>query len=164
HLVFSTLHTNNAAGAIPRLLDLGAEPFLVASALNAVVGQRIARRICSVCKEEYEPEAAVSEDVKKVLGNLLPQGSSMKLYRGKGTMNGADCSNCSKTGYHGRVGIFEVFPVTDAISKLILTRTPMKDIEDKAVSEGMITMKQDGYLKVLEAVTTLEEVLRVAQD
>lgn len=164
HLVFSTLHTNNASGAIPRLLDLGAEPFLVASALNCVVGQRIARRICSVCKEEYEAESAVIEDIKKVLGNLLIQNQPIKLYRGKGKVNDVACSNCAETGYHGRVGIFEVFTVSDALSKLTLTRSPMKDIEHQAIAEGMITMKQDGYLKVLEGVTTLEEVLRVAQD
>lgn len=164
HLVFSTLHTNNAAGAIPRLLDLGAEPFLVASALNAVVGQRIGRRVCATCKEEYEPEAAVAEDIKKVLGPLLPQNQTLKLYRGKGVVNGKACSNCGESGYHGRVGIFEVFPVSDAISKLILSRATMMDIEQQAVTEGMITMKQDGYMKALEGVTTLEEVLRVAQD
>lgn len=164
HLVFSTLHTNNAAGAIPRLLDLGAEPFLVASALNAVVGQRIARRICATCKEEFEPEAAVADDIKKVLGNLLPSNQKIVLYRGTGKTNGTACSNCAETGYHGRVGIFEVFPVSDTISKLTLTRAPMKDIENQAITEGMITMKQDGYLKALEGVTTLEEVLRVAQD
>lgn len=164
HLVFSTLHTNNAAGAVPRLLDLGAEPFLVASALNAVVGQRIARRICATCKEEFEPETAVSDDIKKVLGNLLPQNQLIKLYRGTGKTNAVACSNCAETGYHGRVGIFEVFPVSDAISKLTLTRAPMKDIENQAVTEGMITMKQDGYLKAIEGTTTLEEVLRVAQD
>jgi len=164
HLVFSTLHTNNAAGAIPRLLDLGAESFLVASALNAVVGQRIARRVCATCKEEYQPEAAVVEDIRRVLGNLLPPNQPVKLYRGRGKVDGSTCSHCSETGYHGRVGIFEVFPVSDAISTLTLTHAPMKDIEEKAVAEGMITMKQDGYLKALEGVTTLEEVLRVAQD
>ncbi|MBI3385740.1 type II/IV secretion system protein, partial [Candidatus Gottesmanbacteria bacterium] len=164
HLVFSTLHTNNAAGAIPRLLDLGAEPFLVASALNSVVGQRIARRVCATCREEYDPEAAVVADIKNILGDLLPKDKPIKLYRGKGTVSGQACTNCSGSGYHGRMGIFEVFPVSDAISKLVLTRTPMKDIENQAIAEGMITMKQDGYLKVLDGITTLEEVLRVAQD
>lgn len=164
HLVFSTLHTNNAAGAIPRLLDLGAEPFLVASALNAVVGQRIARRVCPTCKEEYEPEAAVLDDISKVLGPLLAQDKKVVLYRGKGSVNGSPCPACGSAGYLGRMGIFEVFPVSDAISKLILTRAPMAEIEKTAVAEGMITMKQDGYLKAIEGVTTLEEVLRVAQD
>lgn len=164
HLVFSTLHTNNAAGAIPRLLDLGAEPFLVASALNAVVGQRISRRVCPTCKEEYDPDEAVVSDIRSVLGTLLPADRAVKLYRGTGTANGSPCQSCGGSGYLGRMGIYEVFPVSDTISKLILARAPMAEIEKLAISEGMITMKQDGYLKAIEGVTTLEEVLRVAQD
>ncbi len=164
HLVFSTLHTNNAAGAIPRLLDLGAEPFLVASALNAVVGQRIARKVCPTCKEEYTPDGAVIDDIRAVLGDLIPKDKPIKLYRGTGTVNGQPCQTCNGAKYVGRIGIFEVFPVNDAISKLILTRAPMKTIEQQAIADGMISMKQDGYLKAVEAVTTLEEVLRVAQD
>ena len=164
HLVFSTLHTNNAAGAIPRLIDLGAEPFLVASALNALVGQRIARRVCPSCREEYTPTETVQKDMRAVLGALWPAEKKMVLYRGKGTTNGATCDSCGGSGYIGRVGIFEVFPVSDAISKLTLTRATMKDIEQQAIKEGMITMKQDGYMKALEGVTTIEEVLRVAQD
>lgn len=164
HLVFSTLHTNNAAGAIPRLLDLGAEPFLVASALNAIVGQRIARKICPTCKEQYEPEQAVAGDIRSVLGSLFPQDKKVLLYRGKAATNGQQCADCGGSGYLGRIGIFEVFPVTDGISKLILSRAPMKDIEQLAIKEGMIAMKQDGYMKAVEGVTTIEEVLRVAQD
>ena len=164
HLVFSTLHTNNAAGAVPRLLDLGAEPFLVASAVNAIVGQRIARRICPTCKEEYIPEQSVVDDMKKTLGTLVPPDKKIVLYRGKKTMGDLPCQSCVGMGYVGRLGIFEVFPVSEIMSKLILARAPMGDIEKQAVSEGMITMKQDGYMKALEGVTTLEEVLRVAQD
>ncbi|MBU1326719.1 GspE/PulE family protein [Patescibacteria group bacterium] len=165
HLVFSTLHTNNASGAIPRLLDLGAEPFLVASALNAVAGQRISRKLCNSCKVEYEPDAAVVSDIRSVLGDLIPKDKKIVLYRNKTEGNNPSaCDSCGGMGYHGRIGIFEVFPVTDAISKLTLTRSTMRDIERQAVSEGMITMKQDGYLKALEGITTLEEVLRVAQD
>ncbi len=164
HLVFSTLHTNNAAGAIPRLIDLGAEPFLLASALNAVVGQRIARRLCPTCKEEYVPEEAISSDIRQVVGNLWSSDKKLVLYRGKGAVNDKACESCGGSGYLGRVGIFEVFPISDPISKLTLTRATMKDIENQAIQEGMITMKQDGYLKALEAVTTIEEVLRVAQD
>ncbi|OGG28109.1 hypothetical protein A3A64_01340 [Candidatus Gottesmanbacteria bacterium RIFCSPLOWO2_01_FULL_48_11] len=165
HLVFSTLHTNNAAGAVPRLLDLGAEAFLVASALSAVVGQRIARRVCPTCKEEYDPEESVKKDMQEVLGEFFPKDKPVKLYHGKVTAEGATpCAECAGAGYLGRVGVFEVFPVTEGVSKLILTRAPMRDIEKQAVSEGMITMKQDGYMKALEGITTLEEVLRVAQD
>lgn len=164
HLVFSTLHTNNAAGAIPRLIDLGAETFLVASALNAVVGQRIARRICPACKEEYTPEQTVIDDIRSQLGNLLPADKPVVLYKAKVAGNGASCATCDGSGYRGRIGIFEVFPVSDSISRLSLSRSPMKDIEAQAIKEGMITMKQDGYLKTLEGITTIEEVLRVAQD
>jgi len=164
HLVFSTLHTNDAAGAIPRLLDLRAEPFLVASSLNAVVGQRIARRVCSACKEEFKPEPPIEKDIRDVLGPLITKDKPVKLYRGKGSIDGQTCTACAGAMYVGRIGIFEVFPVTDAISKLVLTRATAQDIQRQAISGGMITMKQDGYMKVLEGITTLEEVLRVAQD
>lgn len=164
HLVFSTLHTNNAAGAVPRLLDLGAEPFLIVSALNAIVGQRIARKVCPTCKEAYAPDGAVEKDIRDVLGPFLPTGQKIELYKGKGTSNGQPCATCNGTGYIGRLGVFEVLPVTPEISKLIVARAGMKEIENQAVKEGMITMKQDGYLKAIEGITTLEEVLRVAQD
>jgi type IV pilus assembly protein PilB len=164
HLVFSTLHTNNAAGAIPRLLDLGAEPFLVTSALNAIVGQRIARKICPTCKEEYTPDETVMKDIRDVLGTLMQADKPVVLYHGTGKVNGDVCGTCNGECYLGRVGIFEVFPVTDSIGKMILKRAPMMEIEHQAVTEGMITMKQDGYLKALDGQTALEEVLRVAQD
>lgn len=164
HLVFSTLHTNNAAGAIPRLLDLGAEPFLVASALNAVVGQRIARKVCSTCRTQYTPDTIVKKNITDTLGPLLSNDKTMVLYHGAGSINGVSCGTCSGTGFFGRIGVFEVFTVSDTISKLVLSRAAMQEIEKTAISEGMITMKQDGFLKALEGVTTLEEVLRVAQD
>lgn len=158
HLVFSTLHTNNAAGAIPRLMDMKAEPFLVVSSLNGVVAQRICRRICPSCKVSVPPPPEVVEDIKKVLGSLYRQGMEVKLYKGKG------CSECNNTGYLGRIGIFEVLPISDKIAHLILQHASSQDIEKQAISEGMITMKQDGYMKVIEGVTSIEEVLRVAQD
>jgi type II secretory ATPase GspE/PulE/Tfp pilus assembly ATPase PilB-like protein len=158
HLVFSTLHTNNAAGSLPRLLDMGAEPFLLASTMNAIVGQRVLRRIDEKTKEAYDPTPEVVEDIKKVLGPLFPADKPVKLYRGKPTPEN------NNSGYLGRVGIFEVLPISPSIGKLILERQPASTIESKAVEEGMITMKQDGYLKVLEGATTIEEVLRVAQE
>ncbi len=162
HLVFSTLHTSNAAGAIPRFLDLGAEPFLLASSLNAVLGQRILRKICPSCRESFLPPEILVADIRNVLGRLLLQDKAepgkLQLFRGKG------CAECEGTGFLGRIGIFEVLPVTDGISKLILSHTDANEVERKAVEEGMITMKQDGYLKAIEGVTTIEEVLRVAQD
>lgn len=158
HLVFSTLHTNDASGAIPRLLDMGAEPFLLASAMTAVVAQRISRKIHDACREAYEPPESVVEDIKNVLGNLLPPNQPIKLYKGKGD---AEDGN---TGYMGRVGLFEVMPVSEKIARLILERAPSTAIQKQAVEDGMITMKQDGYLKAIEGVTSLEEVLRVAQE
>ncbi|MBI2189919.1 MAG: type II/IV secretion system protein [Candidatus Levybacteria bacterium] len=128
HLVFSTLHTSNAAGALPRLLDLGAEPFLLASTMNAMVGQRIARKICSHCKEAYLPPVSLISEMKEILGNLFPKAESEK------------------------------------IAHLVLEHPDSATIEKQAISEGMITMKQDGYLKVLQGVTTIEEILRVAQE
>lgn len=164
HIVFSTLHTNNASGAIPRLLDLGAEPFLIVSSVNCVVGQRIARKICPTCKEEYDLEEAIRKDLTDVLGALLPKDKPVKLYRGAGTVNGTACSACGGSGYLGRIGIFEVLPISVEIAKLIATRASREDIETVAVGDGMMTMKQDGYMKALEGVTTIEEILRVAQD
>lgn len=162
HLVFSTLHTSNAAGAIPRFLDLGAEPFLLASSLNAVLGQRILRKICPTCRESFTPPEILVTDIKNVLGRLLPQEKAepgkLQLFRGKG------CHECEGSGFLGRIGIFEVLPISDGISKLILSHTDANEVERKAIEEGMITMKQDGYLKAIEGVTTIEEVLRVAQD
>jgi len=158
HLVFSTLHTNNAAGAIPRLLDLGAEPFLLASSMTCIVAQRVVRRICLNCKEEYSPAPEVVADIKKVLGKLYPGKGKLTLFRGK------KCEKCNGTGYLGRIGIFEVMPVSEKIGRLILERPAAEMIEKQAIEEGMITMKQDGYLKAIEGVTTIEEVLRVAEE
>ena len=158
HLVFSTLHTNDASGAIPRLIDLGAEPFLLASSMTCVVAQRVVRKICSECKEEYLAPPEVIADLKKILGNLYQHGEKPKLYRGK------KCSQCNNTGYLGRIGIFEVIPLTEKIGRLTMERAAADTIEKQAVEDGMMTMKQDGYLKALEGITTIEEVLRTAQE
>lgn len=157
HQVFSTLHTNSASGALPRLLDMGMEPFLLASAVNAVQGQRILRRLCEHCRYAYTPPEEINQNIKTVLGKFVPS-SPIQLYKGKG------CNECGGLGYLGRVGIYEVMVVTDKIIHLTLERASATEIEKQAIAEGMMTMKQDGYLKVLEGVTTLEEVLRVAQD
>ncbi|MDD3531902.1 MAG: ATPase, T2SS/T4P/T4SS family [Candidatus Shapirobacteria bacterium] len=159
HLVFSTLHTNQASGAIPRLLDLGAETFLLASALSLVIGQRIARRICPNCQEKFIPEEAVLTEIRETLGPLMPKNKDkIELVRGTG------CEKCNNTGYYGRIGIYEALPVSEKIAKLILEQAPAGEIEKQAVDEGMVTMLQDGYLRVLEGVTTIEEVVRVVRD
>ncbi|HUD09316.1 MAG TPA: GspE/PulE family protein, partial [Patescibacteria group bacterium] len=158
HLVFSTLHTSNAAGALPRLLDLGAESFLLSSTMNAVLGQRIVRKICDHCKIDYIPPAQILEEMKTVLGKYFLVGKEIRLHKGKG------CDQCGGSGYLGRIGIFETLPITEKIASLILQRADSGAIEKEAVAEGMITMKQDGYLKVLQGITSVEEVLRVAQE
>jgi type IV pilus assembly protein PilB len=158
HLVFSTLHTNDASGALPRLLDMGAEPYLLASSMTAILAQRVVRKIHTECKFEYQPDEKIVNEMKSVLGDLWPKSDNIKLYKGKGD------DECGNSGYYGRIGIFEVLPVTEKISRLILEHKSASDIEEQGRQEGMITMKQDGYLKVLEGITTIEEVLRVAQD
>jgi type IV pilus assembly protein PilB len=160
HLVFSTLHTNNAATAIPRLIDLGAESFLIASVLTAILGQRIARKICPFCKVTYTASPEISANIKSVLGPLFPkkfENSPLKLSKGKG------CQECNQTGYLGRIAIFEVLRVTTAINQHILRRESAEVIEKTAKKEGFIKMIEDGYLKVLDGVTTTEEVFRVAE-
>jgi len=158
HLVFATLHTNDASGAVPRLLDMGAEPFLLASSITAVVAQRVMRKIDEKTKEEYEPDQKVKDDLRAVLGNLWPADKPIKLYRGKPTPEN------NNSGYLGRIGIYEVMTVTEKIARLILGRAPASDLDKQARVEGMISLKQDGYLKAIEGITTLEEVLRVAQE
>ncbi len=161
HMVFSTVHTNNASGALPRLLDMKIEPYLIASSITAVIGQRVVRKICVTCREKYVPVPEIVTDIKGVLGRLLDtqiaQGQ-MSLYRGKG------CEECNGTGYLGRIGIYEVLILNEKIGRLILERETSEALERQAIEDGMITMKQDGYLKVVEGITTIEEVLRVAQE
>ncbi len=161
HLVFSTLHTNDSATAIPRLIDLGAEPFLIASVLTASMAQRICRKVCEYCKTEYEAPPQIQNNIKEVLGPLLPQPylseKPIHLFKGEG------CNECNNTGYLGRIAIFEVLKITSTINRMILQQAGAKDIEAQAKKEGLIMMKQDGYLKALDGVTTIEEVLRVAE-
>ena len=158
HLVFSTLHTNDASGALPRLLDMGAEPYLLASSVTAIMAQRVIRKIHDKCKTSFTPDPKIAAEVKENLGNLWPNGKDVKFYKGTGD------PECGNSGYFGRVGIYEVMPVTEKIGKLILERASSSDIEKLARDEGMITLKQDGYLKVLEGITSIEEVLRIAQE
>lgn len=164
HLVLATLHTNNAAGAIPRLIDMGIEPFLLSSTINIVAAQRLTRRICENCKIEQIATAEQIKEIEETLANipgfdfqkLLGQNNNkLVLYKGKG------CTKCGDSGYRGRIGIFEVFKVDNEILKLISESAVAQDIEKAAISQGMTTMIQDGYLKVLEGITTIEEVLRV---
>ena len=159
HLVFSTLHTNNASGALPRLLDMHAEPYLIASTVNCVVGQRVVRKVCLNCKVPKAVTQEVLAVLKGQLGELYDfTKKNMTLFVGKG------CSTCNSTGYLGRVGIFEVLVVSEKVARMIFTRNTSQEIERQAIAENMITMKQDGFLKVIEGLTTIEEVLRVAEE
>lgn len=175
HLVLSTLHTNTAAGAIPRLIDMKVETFLLASTLNIIVAQRLVRRICSNCKDETEVPDEVFETIKAKLMPLADSKILMtkdtdvanvikKLREGKIKMyHGKGCEKCAKTGYKGRIGIFEVLPMTDNMSHLTLENTPTSKLEAAAIEEGMVTLLQDGFMRVVEGGTTLEEVMRVSK-
>ncbi len=149
HLVFSTLHTNDAPSALARLIDMGAEPFLLSSSVIGVLAQRLVRVNCVKCREPFRPSPAVLKSVG------IPEDT--QLMRGKG------CSKCNQTGFSGRIGIFELLFITDEIKSLVDARSSAPEIRKKAVEQGMKTLRQDGLEKALRGVTTLEEVLRVTE-
>jgi len=153
HLVFSTLHTNDSASAVTRLIDMGIEPFLVTSSVIAILAQRLVRTLCSACKEAYVPD----EESLQNIGIAADMISGKTIYRGVG------CSSCLKTGYRGRTGIFEMMMLTDTVKNLILRTSDANAIKRSAVEQGMVTLRQDGAAKVLAGVTTIEEVFRVTQ-
>jgi len=191
HLVLSTLHTNSAPAAVPRLLDMGMEPYLLASTLRVLVGQRLPRKICTHC---IQAVPSTGEEIKELVKSLseiknfdlvkyVTQVINAKKTKGEEgsavlklpeigpdgqpiiyTYKGAGCDRCGGSGYSGRIGIFEVLDVTDKISRMIMQNVTAGDIENEAKENGMITMIQDGFLKVLEGITTIEEVLRVSKE
>ncbi len=154
HLVLSTLHTNDSAGAFARLIDMGVEPFLVASAVSGVLAQRLVRRLCKECKQAEIIESAVRHGF--TLPDVLPVGTT--IYEPKG------CERCGGTGYRGRGGIFELLHVTEAIESMIIARRSSADIRHKAIEQGMHTLREDGFRNVLIGRTTLAEVMRVTED
>jgi len=162
HLVFSTLHTNDASGAIPRFLNLEIDPTLLGPAINAIIAQRLVRKLCSHCKESYHPANETIEKIKRILSVISPKAkvsvpdNFSTLYRAKG------CPKCNNIGYKGRIGIFEVLEIDPEIEKIAVSEHPAtSEIKKTAISNGMITMLQDGIIKTLEGTTTLEEVYRV---
>jgi type IV pilus assembly protein PilB len=165
HLVFSTLHTNDASGVPPRLLDMGVEPFLLVSSLNCVVGQRVLRRVCKDCCTQVEITPEQEQDMKNTLGPVYDMIEDRLKKEGKKVTipKVVGCDKCNNTGYLGRVAIYEVMPISEKISKLIIEKATSSEVQRLAMEEGMLTMKQDGYVKVLDGVTTLDEVVRVAQ-
>lgn len=151
HLVLSTLHTNDAAGAITRLVDMGIEPFLVASSVLTTVAQRLIRLVCPKCRQAYELAPDTPERAFIGVGSDQP----VTLYKGAG------CDSCGNSGYKGRLAIHEVIPVTTGLRPLIIKNAPADEIKEKALAEGMISLKMDGIQKALEGLTTIEEVMRV---
>lgn len=167
HLVFSTLHTNSAIGAIPRLIDMGVEPFLLSSSIRAVAAQRLVRRVCDSCKEEIEFGESSMENLKQELTGIpeeelkkynIDLSQKFKFFRGKG------CEECGNTGYKGRIAIYEVFEVSEKIQSLIAEKDGNEiEVGAQAKKEGMISMRQDGLLKAIQGFTTISEVERVTK-
>jgi type IV pilus assembly protein PilB len=176
HLVLSTLHTNSAAGTVPRLLDMGAEPFLIASTVNVVIAQRLVRRLCSDCRQEYTLDQELAESIRKQIdlervfelaqkNNLLDKSlseqndwSKIKFYHPAG------CSRCRQEGYKGRIGIYEVLEITEAVSQMVSKRATSDEIEEQGKKEGMLRMIEDGMIKAIQGTTSIEEILRVTKD
>jgi type IV pilus assembly protein PilB len=151
HLVLSTLHTNDAPSAVTRLVDMGVEPFLISASVIGVLAQRLGRRICQNCKEPYKPPAEALHRV----GFKVDDMGDVVFYRGRG------CEQCRHTGYRGRAGIFELMMLSEEIQDLIVKRAPLSEVRSAALANGMKTLKADGFQKVLEGLTTVEEVMRV---
>jgi general secretion pathway protein E len=158
HLVFSTLHTNDAASAFTRLIDMGVEPFLVSSTVIASLAQRLVRRLCTSCKEAYVPDATVLEEVGLTQDDLDGVGGHVYKARDGG------CEECITLGYRGRTGIYEVLKVQDEVRNLIMNRDDASNIKREACADGMQTLREDGAIKVLHGETSIEEVLRVTQE
>lgn len=162
HMVLSTLHTNDAATTLPRLIDMKIEPFLVASTVNVIVGQRLVRKICEKCRVSKEVQGSRFRIQDSILGELIEKyfgtGETVRVYEGKG------CAVCRETGYAGRVGIFEVLEMTDKIKEMIMARSDAGRIRKQAVLEGMTTMMEDGLDKAQKGITTVEEVLRASRE
>jgi type IV pilus assembly protein PilB len=187
HLVFSTLHTNNAATSLPRLLDMSIEPFLIASTVKAVVGQRLVRRLCMICRQNYAPEKVATDAVIGLFHlqqgqtfariHALEQQAKQQSIGGEAPLSTTDtaittlwraspdgCDECSHTGYKGRIGIYEVLGNSIPIQKMIISNATSNQIQDQAIAEGMVTMQTDGLIKALRGDTTIEEILRVTKE
>jgi type IV pilus assembly protein PilB len=178
HVVLSTIHTNSAAGVLPRLLDMDIEPFLIASTINTVVGQRLVRKLCEKCKVPTLTNEAQTKSILATIGDVLPKtkedidrakkdiGYEILPLSGEKSYDVFEAKGCSACvgGYKGRIGIYEVFAMTEDMEKLLLERSTTTEVQNQAQRDGMLTMKQDGYLKILNGLTTLEEVARVAAD
>ncbi len=175
HVVFSTLHTNSAAAALPRLLDIGVEPYLIASTMNAVLAQRLVRVICKDCKTEMKLDEAADSSLQKQFHfdrlaralereGLVQKGSKLRGFRDLPYFRGEGCDKCNRTGYRGRMGIHEVLEVTPEIGTMIMERKTSQEIQNYAEEQGMVTLWEDGFIKATQGVTTVEEILRVSKE
>ncbi|MDP3997313.1 MAG: GspE/PulE family protein [Candidatus Andersenbacteria bacterium] len=166
HLVFSTLHTNDAPGAVPRLVDMGIKPFIIAPAINLIMAQRLVRVVCEHCGQEYVPDRALRDKIADAMAGVrwevfdpaVWRDKQIKFKRAKG------CAECNGTGYKGRVGIFEVMPIDGEVEELVLKSADGNRLREAALRAGMTTITQDGYLKVIEQITTVEEIERVTEE
>jgi len=163
HIVISTLHTNDAAGAIPRLIDMGIEPFLITSSMNAIVAQRLCRKICEKCRQEAAIKTEENEAIRQAI-ETMPEPEKSEASKQRVFYHGAGCTACGNSGYRGRIGIFEVLGVSDQIKQLALKRATTSQLTEQAKKEGFVDMKQDGILKALKGMTSIEEVWRVTKD
>ncbi len=161
HLVFSTLHTNDAAGAIPRLIDFGVRPVTIAPAINATMAQRLVRKLCEKCKKKSSPSKEDMEILNKYLVGLPKEIKHPSVDSSLEICYPQKCNECNNLGYKGRIGIYEVFEIDSEIEKLILKSPAISEIKELAIKKGMVTLLQDALLKVLDGVTSVEEVLRV---
>jgi type IV pilus assembly protein PilB len=152
HLVFSTLHTNDACSAITRLINMGVEPYLIGASLNMVLAQRLVRRICNNCKQSYEPNRTIRKALERMGYDFA------EFYRGAG------CRACRNTGYRGRIGIHELLVVSDELRDAIVSNPTIGNIRQIALRDGMITLAHDGFRKVREGITTVEEVFQIVGD
>jgi len=176
HLVLSTLHTNSAAGTVPRLIDMGAEPFLIASTLNVVMAQRLVRKLCPDCRQNFTLDAELLKslgkeiDLDRILSvaaqnNFIDKNiAAAKDWSKINFFRAAGCERCSQEGYKGRVGIYEVMEISDKIAKMVSARADSNEIEKEALEEGMMKMLEDGVVKALQGTTSIEEILRVTKD
>ena len=163
HIVLSTLHTNDAPAAIPRLLDLGVRPFVLAPAINAIIGQRLVRKICSDCKQVYTPAEGLISRVEAILKSI-PKSAKVEFPKTLNFTHSVGCEKCNGLGYKGRLGVYEVFIISEAIEEMINRGATATEVKKQAVEEGMLSMAQDGILKALQGLTDIEEVFRVTQE
>ena len=165
HIVLSTLHTSNVFGVIPRLIDLGVQPFLIPPSLSIAIAQRLVRKLCSKCEKKMKPKKEIRDLILKEIDNLPEKiKKEIKIKEPLTIFESVGCKDCQNTGFSGRIALFEILEMTPQLAEIILKEPSEAKIKEEAKRQGMITMKQDGILKILEGITTIEEVLRVAEE